>query len=303
MSTVTTTGPGNSNPITPFSEKDLRGLSVGDRRETPVHPNPGRTNPGHYRLTQARVARSEWIKLRSVRSTWWALGAFAATTIGTGVLICALAAAHAASGKHVGISGATLSLYGTYLAPLTIGVLGALAVTGEYMTGMIRSTLTAVPNRMPVLRAKLGVFAALALIVSEVCVFVTFLVGQAILAHSGVGASLGDPGVFGAVFGTGLYITITGLLGMALGSVIRNTAAVISTMFGVMVVLPVLVGLLPPTWTSHFAPYLPSNAGQAIMNVQPVAGFLAPWTGLAMFAGYTVAVVAAAAILLKRRDA
>ncbi len=258
---------------------------------------------GGARLTQSGVARSEWIKLRSLRSTWWALGAFAVTTIGTGVLLCALAAAHAASGRHVGVDGTTLSLYGTYLAPLTLGVLGALAVTGEYMTGMIRATLTAVPKRMPVLWAKLGVFAALALIVSEVSLFVTFFAGQALLAHSGFGGSLGDPGVFAAVFGTGLYITIVGLFGMALGSVIRNTAAVISTVFGVMVVLPVLVGLLPSAWTTQVAPYLPSNAGQAIMNVQPVPGFLAPWTGLAVFAGYTAAVVMAAAVLLKRRDA
>lgn len=263
----------------------------------------GAHSAGAGRLTQAGVARSEWIKLRSLRSTWWALGAFAVTTIGTGILLCAVAAGHVAAGKHVGLSTATLSLYGTYLAPLTIGVLGALAVTGEYMTGMIRATLTAVPKRMPVLRAKLGVFAVLALVVSQVSLFVTFFAGQAVLAPSGAGASLGDPGVFGAVFGTGLYITIVGLLGMALGSVIRNTAAVISTVFGVMVVLPVLVGLLPSTWTVHFAPYLPSNAGQAIMNVQPVAGFLAPWTGLAVFAGYTAAVVAVAGVLLKRRDA
>jgi ABC-2 type transport system permease protein len=109
--------------------------------------------------------------------------------------------------------------------------------------------------------------------------------------------------VFAAVFGTGLYITVVGLLGMALGSVMRNTAAVISTLFGVMVVLPVLVGSLPSAWTEHVAPYRPSNAGQAIMNVQPIAGFLAPWTGLAVFAGYLMAVVAAAAVLLKRRDA
>src|SRR5260221_11021503 len=98
-----------------------------------------------FKLTQAGVARSEWIKLRSLRSTWWALGAFAVTTIGTGVLLCALAAAHAAAGKHPGLSAATLSLYGTYLAPLTIGVLGALAVTGEDMTGAIRATVDAGP--------------------------------------------------------------------------------------------------------------------------------------------------------------
>jgi hypothetical protein len=100
----------------------------------------GQRAAGQYKLTRAGVARSEWIKLRSLRSTWWALGAFAVTTIGTGVLLCALAAGHAAAHKHTGLSTVTLNLYGTYLAPLTIGVLGALAVTGEYMTGMIRAT-------------------------------------------------------------------------------------------------------------------------------------------------------------------
>jgi len=297
MSTITTTAV--SKPATGRRRTGQR--RTGQRGAS--QRGAGQRRAGQYKLTQAGVARAEWIKLRSLRSTWWALGAFAVTTIGTGVLLCAVAAAHAAAGKHHGLSTATLSLYGTYLAPVTIGVLGALAVTGEYMTGMIRATLTAVPKRMPVLWAKLGVFGVVALVVSEVSLFVTFWAGQALLAHSGTGVSLSDPGVFGAVFGTGLYITIVGLLGMALGCVVRNTAAVISMMFGIMVVLPVLVGLLPATWTVHFAPYLPSNAGQAIMNVQPVAGFLAPWTGLAMFAGYTAAVIGAAAVLLRRRDA
>jgi ABC-2 type transport system permease protein len=264
-------------------------------------PDHGAARP--VRLTQARVAYSEWIKLRSLRSTWWTLGIFVVTTIGIGVLLSSVAAAHAAAGKHVGISVVTLSLYGAYLAPLTIGVLGALAATGEYMTGMIRASLTAVPTRLPVLWAKLGTFAAVGLIISEIAVFVTFGIGMAILGHSGAGVSLGQPGVLRTVAGAGVYLMLTGLFGLAIGAVVRNTAVAISALAGIMLVLPVVTNLLPVTWTVHFAKYLPSNAGQAILAVHHSSGLLAPWTGLALFASYIAAVTAAAAILLKRRDA
>jgi ABC-2 type transport system permease protein len=258
---------------------------------------------GPARLTQARVAHSEWIKVRSLRSTWWTLGIFAVTTIGIGVLLSAIAAGHISAGKHLGTSQVTLSLYGAYLAPLTIGVLGALTMTGEYMTGMVRASLTAVPARLPVLWAKLGVFAAIGLVVSEIAVFLAFGIGMVLLGHAGAGISIGNPAVLGAVAGTGLYLTVTGLLGLAIGAVVRNTAVAISTLAGIMLVLPVLANLLPVSLTSRFAQYLPSNAGQAIMNVHRVQGFLAPWTGLALFAGFTAAIIAVAAVLLKRRDA
>jgi hypothetical protein len=182
-------------------------------------------------------------------------------------------------------------------------VLGGLAATGEYMTGMIRASLTAVPTRLPVLWAKLGVFAAVGLVLSETAVFVTFWVGMAILGHVGAGVSLGHPGVLRTVAGTGVYLMLTGLFGLAIGAVARNTAVAISALAGIMLVLPVVTNLLPATWTVHFARYLPSNAGQAILAVQHSAGVLAPWTGLALFAGYIAVVVAAAAVLLKRRDA
>lgn len=255
------------------------------------------------RLTQARVARSEWIKLRSLRSTAWMAAAFVVVTVGTGLLLCHSAQTHLAEGKHLGTSPAVLSLYGAYLAPLTVGVLGVLLVIGEYGTGMVRATLSAVPRRLPVLWAKLGVFAAAAVVVSEITLLVTFGVGQMLLAHTHAGASLGDPGVLRAVFGAGLYITAIGLFGIGLGFLIRNTAGAISLMFGVMLVLPVLANVLPAGWAGHLAEYLPSNAGQAILDVTPVPDSLAPWTGLGLFAGYTALVVAAAAICLKRRDA
>ncbi|HXS61300.1 MAG TPA: ABC transporter permease subunit [Streptosporangiaceae bacterium] len=255
------------------------------------------------RLTQARVAYSEWIKLRSLRSTWWTLSIFAVTTIGIAVLLSSIAAAHVTAGKHLGFNQVTLSLYGAYLAPLTIGVLGGLAATGEYMTGMIRASLTAVPTRLPVLWAKLGVFALVGLIISEIAVFISFGIGMAILGHAGAGISLGQPGVLRTVAGTGLYLMLTGLFGLAIGAVVRNTAVAISALAGIMLVLPVVTNLLPATWTAHFARYLPSSAGQAILFVRHTSGFLAPWTGLALFAGYIAAVVAIAAVLLKRRDA
>jgi len=258
---------------------------------------------GQVRLTQGRVARSEWIKLRSLRSTAWTLAAFVVVTAGTGILLCQNALSHLHQGKHLGTSPAVLSLYGAYLAPITIGVLGVLLATGEYSTGMIRATLAAVPRRLPVLWAKLGVFAAAAVVASEVTLLVTFLGGQALLAHTHAGASLADPGVARAVVGTGLYVTIVGLFGIALGFLLRNTAAAISTMFGVMLMLPVLANLLPPDIAGHIAPYLPSNAGQAIMAIHPIPATLAPWTGLTLFVGYAVLASAAAAITLIKRDA
>jgi ABC-2 type transport system permease protein len=256
------------------------------------------------RITPARMANSEWIKLRSLRSTVWLLAASVVMVVGLGVLFASIALLHLEAGHGLGrIGPATISLYGVYLAQLTYGVLGVLLITGEYATGMIRATLTVVPRRLPVLWAKLAVFALVAAVTSEVALFVSMLAGQAILSARHAEASLSDPGVLRAMIGAGLYLTVTGLLGIALGFIIRNTAGAIVTLFGIMLVLPVLGNVLPANWASHITPYLPSNAGQAIMQVRPAAGMLAPWAGLALFAAYTVAAVAVAALLLRRRDA
>jgi ABC-2 type transport system permease protein len=256
------------------------------------------------RVTQARVAASEWIKLRSLRSTVYTLAASVIMMVGLGLLLAVIALVHLEAGHGLGSIGpASLSLYGAYPAQLTIGALGVLLVTGEYATGMIRATLTAVPRRLPVLWAKLGVFAAVAAVTAEISLLVTFLSSQAILSGQHAGTSLSHPGVLRAVLGTGLYLTIVGLLGMALGSLIRNTAGALATLFGVVLILPVLWDLVPAQWAAQTARYLPSNAGQAILQVHPAAGTLAPWTGLALFGAYTAAAIAAAALLLKRRDA
>jgi ABC-2 type transport system permease protein len=258
------------------------------------------TSDTQLRLTPARVARSEWIKLRSVRSTVWALAATAVAIAGTGLLLTALTRGH----PHTHVDAVRISLFGMYLAQLTIGLLGVMLATGEYATGMIRATLSAVPRRLEVLGAKLGVFAVVALLTCEAALFATFLAAQAVLASHHDGVSLAAPGVLRAVAGTGLYLTLVGLLGTALGFVIRNTAGAAAVLFAAVLVVPEVLGAaLTADWAGRILPYLPSNAGQAIMNVQPVPDTMAPWPGLALFAGYTVVAVAVAAVLLKRRDA
>lgn len=258
------------------------------------------TSGTQLRLTPARVARSEWIKLRSVRSTVWALAATAVVIAGTGMLLTALTRGH----PHTHVDAVRISLFGMYLAQLTVGLLGVMLATGEYATGMIRATLSAVPRRLEVLGAKLGVFAVVALVTCEAALFATFLASQAVLASHHAGVSLAAPGVLRAVAGTGVYLTLVGLLGIALGFAIRNTAGAAAVLFAAVLVVPEVLGAaLPADWAGRILPYLPSNAGQAIMNVRPAPYTMAPWPGLALFAGYTVMAVAAAALLLKRRDA
>jgi ABC-type transport system involved in multi-copper enzyme maturation permease subunit len=251
------------------------------------------------KVTQTRVMTSEWIKLRSLRSSVLTLVATFAMIVVPGVLFCIFQPAHGVVGDPTG-----LSLRGTYLAQLAIGVLGVLLVTGEYSTGMIRATICSVPRRLPVLWAKLGVFALVSIATTTAAAFIAFLGGQAALsAHHIAGASLSDPAVLRAVFGAGLALTVVGLLGMALGFIIRNTAGAVAVLFGLLIILPVVAQALPTSWFPHIYPYLPNQAGQAIMQVHGGALFLAPWTGLGVFAAYAAALIALGALLLRRRDA
>ena len=244
------------------------------------------------------MARSEWVKLRSVRSTVWALAATAVVIAGTGLLLTAL------THPSTHVNAVRISLFGVYLAQLTVGLLGVMLATGEYATGMIRATLSAAPRRLTVLGAKLGVFAVVALVTCEAALFATFLAAQAMLAPHHAGVSLAAPGVLRAVAGTGLYLTLVGMLGIALGFAIRNTAGAAAVLFAAVLVVPeVLSAALPTDWAGRILPYLPSNAGQAIMQVRPAPDTMAPWPGLALFTGYTVVAVAVAAIMLRRRDA
>ena len=254
-------------------------------RQPPVLPN---------------LLRSEWAKVRSVRSTYWSLAAAAVVMIGYGAIN---SAPHAGAG-HGSSDPILTSLSGVLLAQLAIGVLGVLVITTEYSTGVIRASLLAVPRRLKMLTAKSLVFAGLLIVVAEVVVFGSFFIGAAIL-HSHVPVSLGDHNVTRALVGSGLYLTVLGLFSLAIGAIIRHTAGAITTAIGVVFVLPILSGLLPGSWGAHVNGYLPVQAGELIGQQHPPAGgdVLSAWQGFGVFCLWTAVLLVIAGYLLQRRDA
>lgn len=255
-------------------------------------------------VSQARVVTSEWIKLRSLRSTWFTLAAGVLGLIAVGILVSWATNAHWADmhpDERAHFEPVSRSLAGVYLAQLAIGVLGVLVISGEYATGMIRATLGAVPRRLPVLWAKLGVYASVTLLATLASSFVAFEAGQQLLASHGT--TLGAPHALRAVFGVALYLTVVALLGVALGFLVRSTAGGIATLFGLLLVLPVIGNVLPASWRTHVVQYFPSNAGSALFTLNPDPGTLAPWTGFAVFCAWAAVAIAAAAVVLMRRDA
>lgn len=264
--------------------------------------------PPRFVATARDVVRSEWTKLRTVRSTFWSLAAAAAAIVGLGAATCAATVASAGDpgmGEMMGATDPTqVSLSGLSLAQLAIGVLGVLVIASEFGTGMIRSTFAAVPNRTLVLAAKAAVFTAVAFVVGVASSMAAFLLGQAVLrTGDGPTASLGDPGVARAVVGAGLYLAVLGLLAFGLGAVIRHTAGAVAALFGLVLVAPLVVNFLPQEWKEDVGKYLPSTAGNAITAVQQAPNTLAPWTGLGVFLLYALAAVAVAVVLVNRRDA
>lgn len=252
------------------------------------------------------VLRSEWTKLRSVRSTFWTLVLTAVATIGLSALLCAVFVAgydKLSPAKRAIFDPASYSLNGLFLAQLAIGVLGVLAITSEYSTGMIRASLAAVPQRLHLLAAKSTVFAVVTLAVTTVISFVTFFIGQAIFSTKGLEAHLGEPGSLRIVIGAALYLTVLGLFALGLGAIIRHSAGAIGGLFGTIFVVPSLVSLLPSGDT--LAKFLPSNAGQAVFlgANQQHAATLAPWTGFGVFVLWAALALGVAAVLLVRRDA
>jgi hypothetical protein len=257
------------------------------------------------RVTQRRVALSEWTKLRSVRSTRWSLLATLLLIIGIGILVCTIFESrwpHLSPEDRHRFHPLEANLAGVNFAQLAIGVLGVLVITAEYSTGMIRATICAVPKRLPVLWGKAAVFAAVAFAVSLPAIFVVFFAGQAILSGQHINVSLSYPGVPRALLGAALYLTVMGLFGLGLGGIVRSTAGGISALAAIVFVLPPIVGLLPSSVSDSVDPYLPSNAGGAVWTIHPDAHTLAPWAGFAVFCAYAAASLAVAAVLLRRRD-
>jgi hypothetical protein len=226
-------------------------------------------------------------------------------TIGIGILACAVFASrwpHLSLGDRLRFHPLRVSLAGVNLAQLSIGVLGVLVISGEYTTGMIRSTFSAVPKRLPVLWAKASVFAAVTFAVSLPAVLIVFFAGQSILSSQHIQIAFSHPGVPRAVIGAALFLTVMGVFGLGIGAIVRNTAGSIVSLVGIMFVLPPILGLLPSSWSDAINPYLPSSAAGVLWTITPEGHTLSPWAGFALFCGYAAASLAIAAALMVRRD-
>jgi ABC-2 type transport system permease protein len=261
------------------------------------------TRTAHH-VTQLRVALSEWTKLRSVRSTRWSLLIAVAATIGIAAIACAVVSHHypqMSPSDRADFHPLDVTFAGVQLAQLAIGVLGVLVITAEYSTGMIRSSMTAVPKRLPVLWAKAAVYALVTFLLMIPATVIAFFAGQALLSRHHIDIAFTHPGVARAVAGAALYLTVVGLFGLGLGAIVRNTAGGIAAFAGIMFVLPPLMNVLPASWNNAASPYLPLSAGESIMSITP-GDQLSPWIGLGLFAGYAAAALGIAALLLVHRD-
>jgi ABC-2 type transport system permease protein len=251
------------------------------------------------------VARMEWLKLRSVRSTWWTLLVFAAGMIALAILV--LNHAHWATmsaADRASFDPTNDGFAGLLIGQLAIGVLGVLVITSEFSSGMIRATFTAAPRRPVVLAAKAAVFTAVALAAGEILAFASFAAGEAVLRAPAPHASLGQPAVLRAVLMAGAYPALIGLIGLGLGALIRHTAGAISAVVGVVFVPPLILLPLGTSIQNSAGKYLPIViAENSLTAVKAQADALSPGIAFALLCGYAAVALAVGGWVLARRDA
>jgi ABC-2 type transport system permease protein len=248
------------------------------------------------------VARMEWHKLRSVRSTWYIMAVFAASMVGLAVLVLShenyaqLPAAGRAS-----FDPTHDCFIGLVLGQLLFGTLGVLVITTEFSSGMIRATFAAAPRRPLVLAAKAAVLGAVTLVAGEITAFAAFLAGQAVLQAPAPHATLGQPGVLRAVLVAGAYPALIALIGLGIGAVVRHTAGAICAVVGVLFVLPLL--FITPSLQNAGQNFLPHPMVNALTAVTPLPGTLPYGLIFALLCAYAMVALAAGAWALTRRDA
>ncbi len=258
------------------------------------------------RLTFPRLVRAEWLKLKTLRSTW--------ITLTAAIVVLVLAAGLIANHLHSNLvnPGAfndpgdrdvlTTPLRGFGVTQLIMGVLGVLSITGEYATGMIRATFVAVPKRLPVLWAKIVVFATLGFSAMLIAAFAAFFTSQQFLGSYGI--SLGSPHATRVVIALAGYLTLVGLLGLGLGFMVRSTSGGIAFLVGVLLVAPGILAALGTSWATSALHYLPLSAGQAMFSdTLPIGGELTPGGGLAVVVLWVAAAIFGAMVVVTRRDA
>ncbi len=255
--------------------------------------------------------RSEFTKIRSVRSTYWALALLVLASVTWSIVFCAGTAdhwSHMSAQVRSGADPTQSSVLGlALLGQLVIVVLGALTITSEYSTGMMRTSLTVMPRRGVLFEAKTLVFAAVALATAFPASFVCFFVGQRILASTHAAATLSQPAVLRAVVASALSVGLCGLFALGLGAVLRNTAGTIAAAYGILFLVPELARALPTPWFQDVDRWLPGGFFVSqITYTNPQGGIphmFSPWGELGMFACYTAALLIAGVIALRRRDA
>jgi len=253
----------------------------------------------------ADALRSEVTKIRSTRSTYWTLLALVVVCVGMGALASAGAASHASTIDRATFDATQLSLAGLYVGQLVIAVLGALTITSEYSTGMIRTTLSAQPRRGVVFAAKAVVFAVISLVTGLITSFASFFLGQALMSGHHLSVTLGDPNVLRAVIGGGLFLAACGMLAYGLGAILRHTAGAITAAIGLLFVLSVLTTFLPGSWQDHVDKWMPAIAGSQVWatKVLPDSHQFPAWGGFAVLAGYAAVAVVVGLVCFRTRDA
>jgi ABC-type transport system involved in multi-copper enzyme maturation permease subunit len=258
------------------------------------------------RVTFAGALRSEFTKIRSVRSTYWTLLAMFVVVVGFGALACWGRASHGGTAGPF-FDPTRQSLAGLYIGQLIIGVLGVLVISSEYSTGMIRTTLTTNPHRGMMIAAKAVVFTAVALVSSLITAFVSFFIGQALMASHHMGTAIGSPNVLRAVIGGALFLTACGVLAFGLGLLLRHTAAGIATVVGLLFVVTIVIGFLPQSWQNDVDKWVPALAGGQIWMTIPQPPGNTPmysaWPSFAILCGYAAIALAAGVMLYRKRDA
>jgi ABC-type transport system involved in multi-copper enzyme maturation permease subunit len=273
--------------------------------------------PATRRAGFGGALRSEWTKLISLRSTVVTLLATMVVTIGISTAVAWGAAnrihnllahgVHQARFDPSTFDSVQASMFGLIFGQLVITVIGAMIITGEYGTGMIRTSLTAQPRRMVTLSAKLVVFTAVALVTSLVSTFASFFIGQQFFATVNLNVGLSAPNALRAVIGGALFLTVAGLLSFGLGAILRHTAGAITTAVGILFISFILFQFLPSDWQDDARRWVPFFAGSSIWTTKTDPGGVghiwSAWPEFGIFTGYALLAVVVGAILFQRRDA
>lgn len=263
--------------------------------------------PRTVRLSGGGILRSEWIKLRSLRSTVWSYAIVVFVSLALAALMSATikldgaGAIPAADQARLVLQAST---FGVFFGQLIVAVLGVLVISGEYSTGMIRSSLTAVPRRLPALWAKAVVLFVTTFVVAAVSTLGAYLVASPILAGKGISANLLESGILLNLLAAALYLALVAVFALGLGTILRSSAGGIAAALGTLLVLPTIIQVIPATWATDLLPYLISSAGINMFGMNSFSTTaLEPWADLLIVLGWVTVSLAGAALLLKRRDA